>query len=280
MKRSSNGDAKCYNIKSIYCYCNLEDKFAFPLSKNIEKELRELNELEENYGFLSCIGVKLVRSCGLNEIEGFIRAPDNSPYKNGIFNFIIKIPEDYPMKEPEVIFKTKIFHTEFHYVSGKCCIYFKALSKTINLSLILIGIYEFFLGNNDFGYGGEALELYRKNLDLFYQKCQEYTKKYSFDKFPEDPTTYLLEDYCDSKKEFDGRYTFIDFTSGTAKELLLYGDEKIERIKEFLTSTRLVLLSGNNIYYFEQKKGDSIKSLGSNIIFIAPDINRHDNYMI
>jgi hypothetical protein len=39
-----------YNIKIIYCYCY--EKFNFPLSENIEKELHELRELEENYGFL------------------------------------------------------------------------------------------------------------------------------------------------------------------------------------------------------------------------------------
>ena len=191
--------------------------------------------MEEKYGFLSCIGVKLVRSCGLNEIEGFIRAPDNSPYKNGIFNFIIKIPEKYPDQYPEVIFKTKIFHTECRYDSGKCCIYFGEFRQRISLSLILIGIYEFFLGNNgSFGYSGEEpSQLYRKNLDLFNQKCQEYTKKYASDKFPEEPEElYLLKDYCDSIKEFENRYLVYDFMRGGAKELFFFGDDKIERIQK------------------------------------------------
>lgn len=215
-----------------------------------------------------------------NEIEGFIRAPDNSPYRNGIFNFIIKIPEKYPDQYPEVIFKTKIFHTECRYDSGKCCIYFEEFRQRISLSLILIGIYEFFLGNNgSFGYSGEEpSQLYRKNLDLFNQKCQEYTKKYASDKFPE--KSYLLEDYCDSIKEFENRYLVYDFMRGGAKELFFFGDDKIERIQKIcnISTPGTVLLSGNNIYYFEQKIGDSIKSLGSNIIFIAPDINRHDHY--
>ena len=104
----------------------------------------------------------------------------------------------------------------------------------------------------------------------------EYTKKYASDKFQNH--VYLIQDYCDSQTEFDGLYLFYDFMSG--RDAKLHSNERIEIIREIfkISSQRLVLLSKNNIYYFEQKKGDSIKSLGSNIIFIAQDINPHDPY--
>lgn len=145
------------------------------------------------------------------------------------------------MKEPEVIFKTKIFHIEFHNESGKCCIYWQILGKPISLSLILIGIYEFFLGNNRFGYQGEPLALYKKNIDLFNQKCQEYTRKYASDKY--NKHVYVLEGYCDSKKEFDDRYLFYNFMNGCAT-INFDGNEKLRGYGGF---TKFLL---QELYYY------------------------------
>ena len=87
---------KCYTNKSF------KDK--------IYHELCKVEELEKKYGFLSSIGIKLLLPEHNYEIEGFIKAPDNSPYKNGIFNFLIKYPVNYPIESPQLIIKTKIFH--------------------------------------------------------------------------------------------------------------------------------------------------------------------------
>ena len=67
----------------------------------IIEELHKLENLERNYGFLSSIQTKLLVPENNNEIEGFIKAPDNSPYKDGIFNFIIKYQSDYPQRAPK-----------------------------------------------------------------------------------------------------------------------------------------------------------------------------------
>ena len=258
----------------------------FSNKEKVKKELHELRELEKNYGFLNCIGVKLLLKHNFNEIEGFIRAPDNSPYKNGIFNFIVKLPENCHNK-PEVKFKTKIFHTEVPEDNSKCCIYWDCLNipfEKISLSLILISIYEFFLGNNSHGYSCLATELYRKfyqteNYGLFFQKCEEYTRKYASNKF-DSKLIYLFQDYYDYGTEFDGsRYIFYDFINNNAKVLVLRGYVRIvEIIEKFLNISpgkRVVLLSGNNIYNLGEHLGDSMELLDSHIIFIAPNVNHN-----
>ena len=258
----------------------------FSNKEKVKKELHELRELEKNYGFLNCIGVKLLLKHNFNEIEGFIRAPDNSSYKNGIFNFIVKLPENCQNK-PEVKFKTKIFHTEVPEDNSKCCIYWDCLNipfEKISLSLILISIYEFFLGNNNHGYSCLATELYRKfyrteNYGLFFQKCEEYTRKYASNKF-DSKLIYLFQDYYDYGTEFDGsRYIFYNFIYNNAKVLELSGYVRIvEIIENFLNISpgkRVVLLSGNNIYYLGEHLGDSMELLDSHIIFIAPNVNHN-----
>ncbi len=36
----------------------------------------------------------------------------NTPYENGLFKLGMKLPDDYPMAPPKVIFITKIYHKD------------------------------------------------------------------------------------------------------------------------------------------------------------------------
>ena len=90
--------------KIVKCFTNSTFK------EKIYKELCQLEYLETEYGFLSSIGIKIKYPENNYEIEGFIKAPDNPPYKTGIFNFAIKYQNNYPNEPPKVIIKTRIFH--------------------------------------------------------------------------------------------------------------------------------------------------------------------------
>lgn len=98
------------NIGLIICSLHLPNK----LRIDFREELRHLIYLERDYGILSSIGIKFAspKSRYNDELEVFIKAPENSPYKNGVFNFIIKFNHDYPNYGPSSNLKTKIFHTE------------------------------------------------------------------------------------------------------------------------------------------------------------------------
>ena len=94
---------------------NISRRFDGMARERIIMELKLLVDFERNYGFLSSIGVKLLRNNDNDtnyQIECLIKAPENSPYKNGIFNFLLKYPNDYPNRGPELLFKTKILHCE------------------------------------------------------------------------------------------------------------------------------------------------------------------------
>ena len=115
------------------------------------------------------------------EIEGFIKAPENSFYRNGIFNFALKYPEDYPANSPLLIFKTKIFHCNVFEKQKNDFNKFLYLSwKEDDLSIILGNLYGFFIFHNLYDpFDCNSAEIYIRNHHEFEIKCQEYVKKYA-----------------------------------------------------------------------------------------------------
>ena len=116
MKSYFKSDISSLNMaKFLRCFSNK------PFKDRFYNELSKVKLLEEKYGFLSSIGIKLIFPENDNEIEGFIKAPENSPYKNGIFNFMIKYNQGYPKDGPRLFIKTKILHCNLGY-DGHCCL--------------------------------------------------------------------------------------------------------------------------------------------------------------
>ena len=240
----------------------------------LREELRHLNELERDDGFLTSIGTNLLISKNYFELEGIIEAPKNSSYKNGIFNFVIKFNHDYPRSKPQIFMKTKIFHTEVCDYDGRCCIKFiNEWNEKTNLFLILIGIYEFFFCNNDHGYAGIATDIYRsKNYNLFEEKCQEYIKLYSFN-MDEEKIEYFIQDCYDNIDE-DSIYYFINAQTMGKYEFEVECVEDIikiliERFENFIDK---VLIADNKIY-FSLTEIKEIEELPENHkIIIAPKL--------
>lgn len=79
------------------------------------REIEELTDFETDYGFLNSIEVKILdpkyHDYDFKQIEEFIKAPDNSPCKNGIFHFSIK---EYVKK-----YAYKEFNNEYDYLFKK-----------------------------------------------------------------------------------------------------------------------------------------------------------------
>ena len=53
---------------------------------------------------------------------GYLFGPENSPFKDGIFEIKINLPQNYPMSAPKIIFITKIFHPNVNYGTGEICL--------------------------------------------------------------------------------------------------------------------------------------------------------------
>ena len=175
-------------------------------------ELIKVESLELNYGFLSKIGIKLLKLEKDYEINGFIKAPDNSPYKDGIFNFRIEYPYNYRVCNPSIFIKTKIFHCNTN-DDGYCPINLLEENKKIyELHTILSFLYVFFIKNNPDCSYSEATDLYKHDYSSFKNKCSEYVKQYALSKF-DDNSKYLFRDYYINEINFSRselRFLFID----------------------------------------------------------------------
>ena len=181
-------------------------------NQRIMQEFEHLKDLEREYGFLNSIQTKLLVPGRINEIEGFMKAPDNSPYKDGIFNFIIKYPDNYPDIGPELILKTKIFHCNAS-IYGQCCISHLRSSMWNNnydISMVLCFLYEFFIRNNpDSPLRYDLAKLYKENYHLFLEKCQNFVNQYAFHQFNE-RLNYIFPDYSNTKLKFsNSNFIFI-----------------------------------------------------------------------
>lgn len=53
---------------------------------------------------------------------GFLFGPEESPYKDGIFEIRINIPQNYPIGPPKMSFITRIFHPNVNYDTGEICL--------------------------------------------------------------------------------------------------------------------------------------------------------------
>ena len=44
-----------------------------------------------------------------------MQGPKDTPFEGGVFEVVLKVPEQYPLVAPNVRFKTKIFHPNVHF---------------------------------------------------------------------------------------------------------------------------------------------------------------------
>ena len=235
------------------------------------EELEYLNDLEKDYGLLSSIGIKIILPKRRNDngLEVFIKAPENSPYKNGVFNFNIKFNYDYPNHGPDVNLKTKIFHKEVLDDRNICIKFLKIWDKeNVGLFFILIGLYEFFFTNDaKKGYGNEATRtLGEEGHIIFEQKCQKCIKDNSNDKF-DDQLEYVFQDYYKIKKNFPICYFTFIYIKGLRKRQVRF-NEINDFLKDIFKDNN-VLIAGNKIYF----SAISYQELANYpIILIAPNL--------
>jgi ubiquitin-protein ligase len=47
-----------------------------------------------------------------------LQGPEDTPFRGGVFELVINVPEQYPLVPPKVRFRTKIFHPNVHFKVG------------------------------------------------------------------------------------------------------------------------------------------------------------------
>ena len=217
------------------------------------------------------------------QIEGLIKAPENSPYKNGIFNFVLKYPQEYPHKGPELLFKTIILHSECNN-NGNCCTMFLNYWRSeYNLSQIIGVIYHFFICSCfEHGYSNEATHILReKGYSFFAEKCREYVRKYSDLFFENKSNFYLFQGiYDETIKELNSNeINCVFIENGRNYRLKLYAHNTICTIMNLLNNDfkddfkDKAFIIGNKVYNFNDSMNELIEllfSLNNKTMFIIP----------
>jgi len=121
----------------------------------------------------------------LTEWDCIIKGPKNSPYENGIFHLLLKIPSDFPFKPPILTFKTKIFHPNVS-TNGIICLDIlssKNWSAGIFIQKLLLMVISFLnQPNPEHGLNLSALNLYKSSKEKYNEKVKEWTQNYAIEK--------------------------------------------------------------------------------------------------
>ena len=104
--------------------------------KRLIKELKKLNkEPVDNCSAAPISDSDMYLWCAT------IMGPKDTPYQNGVFNLEILFTRDYPIKPPQVRFKTKIFHPNIDSSGGICIDILKdAWNPLLSVRTILLSI--------------------------------------------------------------------------------------------------------------------------------------------
>lgn len=180
-----------------------------------------------------------------------MKAPDDSPYRNGIFNFKIIFTKDYPLAQPKVFIKTKIFHCNIKN-DGYCDFRPLKYREVYGLPTILCFLYEFFITNrpnNPFEYN--LAKLYKNDYSSFEQKCKEFVSQYAL-KYFDNEREYLFQGYSNTKINFsNSNYTFLYIGSNGEKRQIIITKDHIREIRELRELREL------NIFHYEYNTEDN-----------------------
>ena len=117
----------------------------------------------------------------LFEWEAVLLGPTETPYEGGVFILNIHIPLDYPMKPPNILFKTKIYHPNINSTGAICLDILKNnWSPSLTLSKILLSICSLLNDPNcDDPLVPDIAKECKNNYPLFIKNAKEWTQYYA-----------------------------------------------------------------------------------------------------
>jgi len=117
----------------------------------------------------------------LFEWEAVLLGPTETPYEGGVFVLNIHISKDYPMKPPNILFKTKIYHPNINSTGAICLDILKSnWSPSLTLSKLLLSICSLLNDPNcDDPLVPDIAREYKQNYDLFVKNAKEWTQYYA-----------------------------------------------------------------------------------------------------
>lgn len=165
--------------------------------RRLMKDLRDI--MTDTDGcYAKCFSVHPVKSHELNEDGttsevndmfhwiGKIYGPEDTPYQNGAFKIDIRVSSDYPMKPPQITFRTQIFHPNISTQGVICLNILKhqpsggGWSPTLSIGHILLSIHSLLSDPNpNDPLNQTAGNLYLSDKDAFDAQARVYTNDYA-----------------------------------------------------------------------------------------------------
>ena len=84
--------------------------------KRTKNEVKNLKNKCDKTKFL------MLNPKNIKQYDGFIQGPEDSVYKDYLFEIVVRIDDKFPFKAPVVYFKTQIFHPNIHFDTGEVCL--------------------------------------------------------------------------------------------------------------------------------------------------------------
>jgi ubiquitin-protein ligase len=141
------------------------------VKKRLLKDLKQIQSLKLADG----VTAAPINETNLFEWQAMITGPDQTPYEGGLYELILKIPANYPVKPPKVRFKTEIFHPNI-YKNGDICIDIlqDQWSEVMSIEKILISIRSLLNEPNvNSPANPEAALLYKEHRNEFNQRIRD-----------------------------------------------------------------------------------------------------------
>mmetsp|Transcript_5518 Transcript_5518/g.4821 ORF Transcript_5518/g.4821 Transcript_5518/m.4821 type:complete len:168 (-) Transcript_5518:207-710(-) len=158
-----------------------------------EKRLRrELERITKNQ--VEGCAAKL-RGQNIFEWEAYIEGPKDSPFEGGIFHLYLNFPQNYPIKPPNVIFKTKIYHCNIADNGSICLDILKGnWSPVLTIQKVLLSIISLLCDPNaDDPLVGHVARVYKSDRNQFNKTAKEWTKQHAMGKTNKNKMKKILE---------------------------------------------------------------------------------------
>ena len=146
------------------------------MANRILEEYKQIKQ--EN---LSHISAGLIDDSNIYKWKATIHGPDDTPYRNGIFELLIDIPENYPFGPPQIRFNTPIYHPNINKYGSICLDILKdAWSPVLTISKVLLSICSLLSDPNpDDPLVKEIAKLYIENREKYNRMARNYTLTYA-----------------------------------------------------------------------------------------------------
>lgn len=149
---------------------------AYSMSKRLLRDIQSIKE-DQDWAF-----VVTPSEADINKLKASFEGPKNTPYEGGVFVVDIVVPNEYPLKPPNVKFDTRLFHPNVSSQTGAICldILKNAWTPVYTIKSILISLQQLLDSPNPSDpQDAEVAAVYLKDRAQFDVTAAQWTRQYA-----------------------------------------------------------------------------------------------------